>query len=165
MPVTSEPSPGQNWSPSYIGSPRYMENERLEKEEHHRIQRDINKNFDDLKKRVFERRQAEAKAMYSESSEAMPKGSDSSTQPKAMPKASSSAGDVAGGVHGKAGTPVKAMPNPYHSLEYSPKFICGNSVSDESECEVLACPGPRCEQPYRSFIAALKRQRKMRPLH
>ena len=40
-PMTSEPPPGQNWNPSYIGSPQYVENERRKKEMYDRIQRDI----------------------------------------------------------------------------------------------------------------------------
>ena len=39
VPVTSEPPPGQNWNPSYIGSEAYLRNARLKKEEYERIKK------------------------------------------------------------------------------------------------------------------------------
>ena len=94
----SEPPPGQNWNPSYIGSERWKENERLKKENLERIQKRIEE-LDRLKARVFAQRRAEADAK----AKPMPAG------PKPMPAVPKPAGPMPAGPK-PADLQVKAMP-------------------------------------------------------
>ena len=133
---STEPLPA-----SYVASERYKENERLKKELNERIKRDReeknHKRFEELKKKVEARRQAEAEAKASSS-----KASSSSSAPRVEPQ-------------------VKAMPNPYMSVEYCQQ---NSSVTieevEEEECEQIAIPHPKRHQQFKAYDAAMKRQKK-----
>ena len=148
-PVTSEPPPGQNWNPSYIGSPAYMENERRKKENLDRIQRDMEdrkrrqEQYEKLKASVEARR---AKANVVPKTEAKPSG----PKPKAMPSA-------------KGGPQVKAMPkNAFHNLSYAVEHssVEIQSLSSEEETQQVAIPTPKAQQQYKTHEAAMKRMRR-----
>ena len=131
---STEPLPA-----SYVASDRYKENERLKKELNERIRRERGeknqKRYEDLKKKVSERRQAEAKAK-AKSSE--PKAASSAPEPKAPS--------------------VKQMPNPFMSYEY-----CAEHTSvtiGEVDENQLAIPVPKRHQQYQSWNAAMKRFKK-----
>ena len=83
------------------------------------------------------RRQAEAEAKASSS-----KASSSSSAPRVEPQ-------------------VKAMPNPYMSVEYCQQ---NSSVTieevEEEECEQIAIPHPKRHQQFKAYDAAMKRQKK-----
>ena len=132
---STEPLPA-----SYVASERYKENERLKKELNERIKRDReeknHKRFEELKKKVEARRQAEAEAKASSSKAS----SSSSAAPMGEPQ-------------------VKAMPNPYMSVEYCQQ----NSSVTIEEVEMsyeIAIPHPKRHQQYKAYDAAMKRQKK-----
>ena len=160
VPVTSEPPPGQNWNPSYIGSPAYMENERRKKEMFDRIQRDIDdrkrrqEQYEKLKASVEARRQAEAKAKANPVPETKAKPSGPEPVPKAK-KAMPPAG----------GPQVKAMPkraNAFHNLSYAVEHssVEIQSVSSDEETQQVAIPTPKAQQQYKTYEAAMKRLRR-----
>ena len=134
---STEPLPA-----SYVASERYKENERLKKELNERIKRDReeknHKRFEELKKKVEARRQAEAEAKASSS-----KASSSSSAPMVEPQ-------------------VKAMPNPYMSVQYCQEHssVTIEEVSTSSECEQVAIPHPKRHQQFKAYDAAMKRQKK-----
>ena len=132
---STEPLPA-----SYVASERYKENERLKKELNERIKRDReeknHQRFEELKKKVEARRQAEAEAKASSSKAS----SSSSAAPMGEPQ-------------------VKAMPNPYMSVEYCQQ----NSSVTIEEVEMsyeIAIPHPKRHQQYKTYDAAMKRQKK-----
>ena len=155
-PVTSEPPPGQNWNPSYIGSPAYMENER-KKEMFDRIQRDMEdrkrrqEQYEKLKASVEARRQAEAKAKANVSPKTEAKPSGPVPKAKSMPPA--------------GGPQVKAMPkraNAFHNLSYAVEHssVEIESVSTDEETQQVAIPTPKAQQQYKTYEAAMKRMRR-----
>ena len=131
---STEPLPA-----SYVASERYKENERLKKELNERIKRDReeknHKRFEELKKKVEARRQAEAEAKASSS-----KASSSSSAPMVEPQ-------------------VKAMPNPYMSVEYCQQNS-SVTIEEVEECEQVAIPHPKRHQQFKAYDAAMKRQKK-----
>ena len=151
-PMTSEPPPGQNWNPSYIGSPQYVENERRKKEMYDRIQRDIadrkrrQEQYEKLKASV-EARRAKEKANVVPKTKAKPSG----PKPKAMPSAP------------KGGPQVKAMPkNAFHNLSYAVEHssVEIQSASSDEEAQAIAIPTPKAQQQYKTYEAAMKRMRR-----
>ena len=162
---STEPLPA-----SYVASDRYKENERLKKEIRERIQREREeknqKRYEDLKKKISERRQAEAKA-ESKSSEPKAKAKSKSSEPKAKgsepsePKAKGS--EPVSKATSSAPQPkvptVKQMPNPFMSYEYCAEHssVTIEEVPDENQ---LAIPVPKRHQQYASWNAAMKRFKK-----
>lgn len=157
-PMTSEPPPGQNWNPSYIGSPAYVENERRKKEMYDRIQRDIadrkrrQAEYEKLKASV-EARRAKEKANVVPKAKVMPKteAKPSGPKPKAMPPA--------------GGPQVKAMPkraNAFHNLSYAVEHssVEIQSLSSDEEAQQIAIPTPKAQQQYKTYEAAMKRLRR-----
>ena len=157
-PMTSEPPPGQNWNPSYIGSPQYVENERRKKEMYDRIQRDIadrkrrQAEYEKLKASV-EARRAKEKANVVPKAKVVPKteAKPSGPKPKAMPPA--------------GGPQVKAMPkraNAFHNLSYAVEHssVEIQSLSSDEEAQQIAIPTPKAQQQYKTYEAAMKRMRR-----
>lgn len=157
-PMTSEPPPGQNWNPSYIGSPQYVENERRKKEMYDRIQRDIadrkrrQAEYEKLKASV-EARRAKEKANVVPKAKVVPKteAKPSGPKPKAMPPA--------------GGPQVKAMPkraNAFHNLSYAVEHssVEIQSLSSDEEAQQIAIPTPKAQQQYKTYEAAMKRLRR-----
>ena len=155
-PMTSEPPPGQNWNPSYIGSPQYVENERRKKEMYDRIQRDIadrkrrKAEYEKLKASVEARK---AKANVAPKAKSVPKteAKPSGPKPKAMPPA--------------GGPQVKAMPkraNAFHNLSYAVEHssVEIQSLSSDEEAQQIAIPTPKAQQQYKTYEAAMKRMRR-----
>ena len=156
--MTSEPPPGQNWNPSYIGSPQYVENERRKKEMYDRIQRDIadrkrrQAEYEKLKASV-EARRAKEKATSVPKAKSVPKteAKPSGPKPKAMPPA--------------GGPQVKAMPkraNAFHNLSYAVEHssVEIQSLSSDEEAQAIAIPTPKAQQQYKTYEAAMKRMRR-----
>ena len=79
--------------------------------------------------------------------------------PKAKTKPSA---DVGSSSAKAGGTPVKGRPNPYHNLELATQSTSVEieSVSAQSEKNVLAEPVPKRGQQYRALQAALKKGEK-----
>ena len=138
-PMTSEPPPGQNWNPSYIGSPQYVENERRKKEMYDRIQRDIadrkrrQAEYEKLKASV-EARKAKANVVPKAKSVPKTEAKPSGPKPKAMPPA--------------GGPQVKAMPkraNAFHNLSYAVEHssVEIQSLSSDEEAQQIAIPTQR----------------------
>ena len=157
-PMTSEPPPGQNWNPSNIGSPQFVENERRKKEMYDRIQRDIadrkrrQAEYEKLKASV-EARRAKEKAHVVPKAKVVPKteAKPSGPKPKAMPPA--------------GGPQVKAMPkraNAFHNLSYAVEHssVEIQSLSSDEEAQQIAIPTPKAQQQYKTYEAAMKRMRR-----
>ena len=150
----SEPLPA-----SYVASERYKENERLKKEINERIKREReeknHKRFEDLKKKwKLEGRQRPRLSLQNQRPRVQ---SLQNQRPRAkgsepVSKATSSAPQPN----------VKAMPNPYMSYQYCAEHssVTIEELSTSSECEQIAIPHPKRHQQFKTYDAAMKRQKK-----
>ena len=161
-PVTaSEPPPGQNWNPSYIGSERWKENERNKAEL-----------LGEIKKNVFARRAQEkaTPAKANVETKAAPKPMSMPAGPKAPAKAIAKAPAKESAFPRskpmpKAPAPAGAKPMPvpvYHNVDWllHHSTVHREDTTDQLPANEVALPTPKRQQQYKAAEAALKRMKR-----